>query len=1211
MFFASKEDPGQGDRYRTVLQCARFADEHGFSSLWVPERHFTHYGSLFPSPPVLHAALARETRRLQLRAGSVVVPLHDPLRIVEEWAMVDNLSGGRIGISLAPGWSPYDFAFFPQRFAHRREELKRALPILQRLWRGERVDATDGLGKPMQVRVYPTPVQPELPLWITATKTPETFIQAGELGVNVLTSLLDHGVAEIAELIALYYQAREAAGHDPATAQVTMMLHTFVGEDLDQVKATVRGPYCEWLKSSTQLLKGLAAGRGAGAVEMTAEEVDSAANFVFERFFGSRSLMGTPEVCADLLATLQGIGVTEVACLLDFGPDDALVLEHLPHLLRLREVYAAKAAADQTLVPQAWEKAAARLAAARAAAAAPVGGAGAVAGEPLEHIRGRCPEELSGAEFYRGFNQLGGAALGERFQGIERVWRRDGEALAQVRLLDALAPEAADYSFHPAFLDACLQVFGLTLPARLAEEGDLRFLPVGFRRFVAHRPMPPRVVSHAVLYPGGEEGARSYEGDIILRDPQGHPVASIIGYRFERARAETADAPEIPLEDWYYEVEWRQRDLPAEAPPEEPPGSWWIFADRAGVGRALAERLERHGARTVLVLAGPTAADPGGELRLDPGSPRDAARILEQLSRIPGAPPCRGVVHLWGMDSTATTDTTCDSLDQDAVLGPGSALHLVQALAAQPGPRPRLWLVTRGAQPAGETAEPLAVVQSLLWGFGKTVAVERPELWGGLVDLDPASTEAEAAEELARFLLGPRQEDQAAFRGGQLRVPRLARRRLAPPAGAALDCRAGSYLVTGGLGGIGAAVARFLVERGARYLVLAGRSAASPGAGEGGTPGAPREAARAALVRDLEARGAKVHCAAVDVGDPNQFAAFLEWFRALGWPPLKGVMHVAGVPHAAPLDQLDLAALEVPLRPKVRGSWMLHQALRDEPLDFFVGFSSATQQLGLLGQGVAAYGAANAFLDALACHRRAAGQPALTLAWGPWSEVGQAAESGNMKRLAGFGMAGVTTAGGLLTLEHFLARDLPLVWAIPVDWSLLAQADPGLSSWPFLSELGEAALAPEPPEVVARRAELLRELREAPPKHRLWRLTTHIQDQIVHVMRLESRDAVDWRQGLFELGLDSLMAIEMKNRLQTTLGYPIPATVAFDYPTVDAMAAYLSEAMFPAGDEGTAAEPDRAGTEARARAVQEEVRGLGEEEMEELLAKKVAALQAP
>src|SRR5579859_3357572 len=215
IFFSSSEATHSGDKYRLVIESAKFADEHNFSSIWIPERHFTKDGWLYPNPAVLHAALARETKNIHLRAGSVVMPLHNPIRVAEEWAIVDNLSGGRVGISFASGWHPDDFVFFPARYAERHAEMYRGIQTVQRLWRGETITVEGVDGNQVQIRTYPTPIQRELPIWISTAGSTDTFIKAGEIGANLLTHLFNQSPEELAEKIRLYRSARAQHGYSP------------------------------------------------------------------------------------------------------------------------------------------------------------------------------------------------------------------------------------------------------------------------------------------------------------------------------------------------------------------------------------------------------------------------------------------------------------------------------------------------------------------------------------------------------------------------------------------------------------------------------------------------------------------------------------------------------------------------------------------------------------------------------------------------------------------------------------------------------------------------------------------------------------------------------------------------------------------------------------------------------------------------------------
>jgi natural product biosynthesis luciferase-like monooxygenase protein len=343
MFFGSDEGSAAREKYEMVIEAARQADASGFSAVWVPERHFTRMGSLYPNPAVLHAALARETKNIRLRSGSVVLPLHNPLRVAEEWAVVDNLSGGRVELSFAPGWNTEDFALAPDCYARRYELLYEGVQTVRRLWRGESVEVVDGAGKRLRVRTYPTPVQAELPAWITAAGSPKSFEMAGQLGCHLLTHLFDQDVEELARKIGLYRAARERHGHPPQAGRVAVTLHTFVGETMEDVQRLARGPYANYLKSNIGLLQHLAHSRGV-TIDLAAlpeSQLQAAVEWMFEKFLHQRSLLTTPEAGADLVGRLIGAGAQEVACLVDFGPSPGDILGSLPLLARLKDRFRA------------------------------------------------------------------------------------------------------------------------------------------------------------------------------------------------------------------------------------------------------------------------------------------------------------------------------------------------------------------------------------------------------------------------------------------------------------------------------------------------------------------------------------------------------------------------------------------------------------------------------------------------------------------------------------------------------------------------------------------------------------------------------------------------------------------------------------------------------------------------------------------------------
>ena len=331
-YFAEDKQDSARDKYRLFIEGAKFADEHNFKAVWTPERHFHSSGGLYPSPSVLSAALATITRNVRLCAGSVVLPLHHPLRVAEEWAVVDNLSQGRVGISFTSGWIPNDFVFFPERYPRKRSAMFEGIEQVKRLWRGESTRVQDGAGNNVEVRIFPCPIQPELPIWLTCSGDPEMFVKAGELGVNVLTALLTQSVEETATKIALYREARAKHGHDPASGRITLMVHTFVGDDEKALVGQVRAPLCNYLKSHVGLVETMVAGLNLKTELSGKEYLDDLVSFAFERYYQTASLIGTPGKCLRMVERLQAIDVDEIACFIDFGVDADATLNSLLHL---------------------------------------------------------------------------------------------------------------------------------------------------------------------------------------------------------------------------------------------------------------------------------------------------------------------------------------------------------------------------------------------------------------------------------------------------------------------------------------------------------------------------------------------------------------------------------------------------------------------------------------------------------------------------------------------------------------------------------------------------------------------------------------------------------------------------------------------------------------------------------------------------------------
>ncbi|MDI5965432.1 MupA/Atu3671 family FMN-dependent luciferase-like monooxygenase [Streptantibioticus silvisoli] len=346
-YFANDSaNDNSGDRYRLLLEGARFADTHGFSAVWTPERHFHAFGGLYPNPSVLGAALAVATERVQIRAGSVVAPLHHPARIAEEWAVVDNLSGGRVGLSFASGWHSTDFALRPEAYQDRRRITLETAQQVRELWRGRPMDVVDGAGTERSISTFPPPVRRELPVWVTSAGNTETFRDAGRAGSGVLTHLLGQDLDQLAEKIAAYRQAvADRPDADGRPGHVALMVHTYLGEDDDTVREAVRAPLSDYLRSSVELTltsqrSRTGSRRRMDPSKLRREDVDFLVAQSFERYYRHSGLLGTVDKAMDLVDAVRAAGVDEIACLIDFGlPDDAVLagLEHLDTLRRTVE----------------------------------------------------------------------------------------------------------------------------------------------------------------------------------------------------------------------------------------------------------------------------------------------------------------------------------------------------------------------------------------------------------------------------------------------------------------------------------------------------------------------------------------------------------------------------------------------------------------------------------------------------------------------------------------------------------------------------------------------------------------------------------------------------------------------------------------------------------------------------------------------------------
>ncbi|ONI81467.1 hypothetical protein ALI144C_19235 [Actinosynnema sp. ALI-1.44] len=340
-FFGDYPQDLDGDKYAAILSAARFADRTGMHAVWLPERHFDSFGGVFPNPSVLAAAIAAQTSRVRIHSGSVVLPLHDPIRVAEEWSVVDNLSGGRVSLGLASGWHARDFVLAPGVYGRHREAMYEGMQTIRQLWRGESVTRTAGNGEPVDVHLFPRPVQREPEFYTAIVGNPDSYRQAAKAGLGVITNLMAQSVDQLAGNIALYRRTRAEHGLDPAGGRVVLLLHTYLGADTREVRAEAFGPFCAYLRSSLSLFGQVTNSLGfAIDLENTAEEdVEYLLSRAYERYCVDRALIGSPADCEPIVRGLAELGVDEISCFIDFGLTPARITAGLPEISRLRAAF--------------------------------------------------------------------------------------------------------------------------------------------------------------------------------------------------------------------------------------------------------------------------------------------------------------------------------------------------------------------------------------------------------------------------------------------------------------------------------------------------------------------------------------------------------------------------------------------------------------------------------------------------------------------------------------------------------------------------------------------------------------------------------------------------------------------------------------------------------------------------------------------------------
>lgn len=746
----------------------------------------------------------------------------------------------------------------------------------------------------------------------------------------------------------------------------------------------------------------------------------------------------------------------------------------------------------------------------------------------IEALRSDHIVQVPPETYYRVLGQLG-LNYGQGFRNVRNLSIGDHSALARI-FLDQNSIEA-DAAMHPAVLDACLHLF----PAATGDYGDFSqvsadlettYLPISIEKFAIYKQVPSELWSHCRLRKEDLELDGRHIVDVEIYADDGSPVASLTGLTIKvLTREQFFPTGQARVRDWLYGLDWR--GLPAAAEPStQQTKNWLVVADSEADVLPLLEAMKAIGDTHFLISTKDLLQLAGDEVaRATWKEPVDGFVIASTLSCLP----------LALLSPTKLTDITHQQFNISQ-----AALELATRTAEASDHQPKIWFLTRGAQAPTEDDLGGEAIQSVVWGHGRAIAQEHPNVWGGLIDTDNQTSGTAILAEL-RAADG---EDQIALRGSQRYVPRLVKREFEnylAPVDPPVDAQA-SYLITGGLGALGLKVAHWLVaDQGARNIWLVSRRQPA---------GEQRDA-----ISELEALGAAVHIVSADIADLARVKSLIDEISLKG-PTLDGIFHCAGLLDDGIMIEMDWQRFHQVTKAKVEGSWALHLASEDLPLSHFVLFSSILSVIGSMGQ--VNYVSGNSFQDGLVSYRRRLGLAAIAMNWGPWENVGLAVESGERGEAIwrARGTKFIPADIGMDAMSVTMAHNHEHMVVTHTDWNRFVSQ---FASPPKLYDELAQPSSGSGRQVLSDLADTLDRIRDAPSGEKRSILVASVE-QICRV-NLELDDLSDHKVSLRELGLDSLMSITVINDIESVFGTRLPARELLRGPSVVDLAELVAKAL--------------------------------------------------
>ncbi|MDE5095416.1 MAG: type I polyketide synthase [Trichodesmium sp. St11_bin5] len=830
-------------------------------------------------------------------------------------------------------------------------------------------------------------------------------------------------------------------------------------------------------------------------------------------------------------------------------------------------------------------------------------------------VKNRCIQSLSSDEYYSTALEpmKGDFHLGPTFQWTEQAWISSTEGLVKVKAGEN-NEEMQEYWPHPGMVDSgIVPVALLSILRELSQntenngngkknaiDSEMEIPTYAFAGAKSFKFFDNFDIDDDLWYYTKIDESSSYDrgellGETYLLNGDGKVLAEYSGIDFRQlSRKLLLRSFGLDFSQWYYQTEWQPAALmPGET---QETGTYLLFCPTGESNSKLKEwsdslnfQLLDQGHQCIVVYPADSYKKLSSEgkkqiIQLSPTQPEHFQKLLDEVNELTEELPLKGVIHLWSLD------TDVEELTKTEEIICGSIINFLQGMRSLEK-LPPLLLVTQGASLEVRSKESGVSInaqpqQALLWGVGKVITMEYPQLDCRCLDLDPNADEQETLkvllDEVANHQTSTSVENQIRYCQGKRQVARLTQPRLDTDAKLAIQTEA-SYLITGGLGALGLEVAQLLVQQGVKSIALVGRNSPSETAQES--------------IQELEAAGTQV---SVFLGDVSVEKDMVNIFQKIqtSLPPLKGVIHAAGVLDDGFIQQMTWQQFTKVTAPKVTGTWNLHKLTKDIPLDFFVCFSSLASVLGSPGQSN--YAAANAFMDAVAQYRQNLGLPGLSINWGPWANVGIAARMGAQQqgRLQSQGLQGIQTEQGLQALEEVLATDEAQIAIFNIDWPhLLSQF--GQMTPAFLSEIASQHPLQGKANQGPKQRELLEQMKVATTDQRQRLMVDYLIGVVAKVLRRGKNDLPDPEEGFFNLGMDSLMALDFGQMIQVDLGITLSSTSTFEYPNIQALAEYLEE-IIPKVDEKEA-EYETDDTAIDAESLITEISQLSEDKMDEAI----------